>query len=280
MMGKENENTIPKVIHYCWFGGNPLPEEAIRCIDSWKKYCPDYEIKQWNESNFDISLCDYIQEAYAAKKWAFVSDYARFWILYNYGGLYFDTDVELINGISDIVSRGSFMGAEAYAKGTNQINAGVGLGAVAHSDFYKEVLDYYKELHFYIADGVYNDETVVTYVTNIAKKYGYKGTDEIEKVGDIYVYPPYFFCPYNYEKDLLEVVEKTRAIHWYSTSWKDEKEIEIHKKAMQIIKKNPNALGKAKGKMYEVFAKTFYFLKKEGVKGFFLRVVRKIKRKK
>lgn len=85
---------IPKIIHYCWFGGNPLPEDAKKYIESWRKYCPGYEIKEWNESNFDINCCDYVREAYEAKKWAFVSDYARFYILYQYGGLYFDTDVE------------------------------------------------------------------------------------------------------------------------------------------------------------------------------------------
>ena len=104
---------IPRIIHYCWFGGNQLPELAQKCIESWKKYFPDYEIKEWNESNFDLNCCDYVKEAYTAKKWAFVSDYARFWILYNYGGLYFDTDVEVIRDMSEIVNRGAFMGCEA-----------------------------------------------------------------------------------------------------------------------------------------------------------------------
>ena len=103
---------IPKIIHYCWFGGNPLPDLAVKCIDSWKKYCPDYEIKRWDESNFNLNCCDYVKEAYRAKKWAFVSDYARFKVLYDEGGLYFDTDVELIKPIDDILARGPFMGVE------------------------------------------------------------------------------------------------------------------------------------------------------------------------
>ena len=103
---------IPKIIHYCWFGGNPLPELAVKCIESWKKYCPDYEIKRWDESNFDLNCCDYVKEAYQAKKWAFVSDYVRFKVLYNEGGLYFDTDVELIKSIDDILAHGPFMGVE------------------------------------------------------------------------------------------------------------------------------------------------------------------------
>ena len=106
---------IPKIIHYCWFGGNPLPKSAIKCIESWKKYLPDYEIKEWNESNFDFSKCAYAREAAEKKKWAFVSDYARFKILYQYGGLYFDTDVEVIKPLDDIIAAGPFMGAENFA---------------------------------------------------------------------------------------------------------------------------------------------------------------------
>ena len=101
---------IPKIIHYCWFGHNPLPESAKKCIESWKKYLPGYEIKEWNESNFNVNAIPYTEEAYRLKKYAFVSDYARFWILYHYGGLYFDTDVEVIKRMDDIIERGAFMG--------------------------------------------------------------------------------------------------------------------------------------------------------------------------
>ena len=96
---------IPRTIHYCWFGGNPLPKSAVKCIDSWKRFFPDYEIKEWNESNFDVNAIDYTRQAYERKKYAFVSDYARFWLLYNYGGLYFDTDVEVIRPMDDIIEK-------------------------------------------------------------------------------------------------------------------------------------------------------------------------------
>ena len=95
---------IPKVIHYCWFGGKPLPASAQKCIDSWKKFLPGYEIVRWDESNFDVRAIPYISEAYDAGKYAFVSDYARFWVLYNFGGLYFDTDVEVIRPMDDIIA--------------------------------------------------------------------------------------------------------------------------------------------------------------------------------
>ena len=107
---------IPKVIHYCWFGRNPLPPFAVKCIESWKKFLPGYEIKEWNEDNFDVNIIPYTQEAYEARKYAFVSDYARFYILYHHGGIYFDTDVEVIKSIDDIIERGAFMGCENEAK--------------------------------------------------------------------------------------------------------------------------------------------------------------------
>ena len=106
------KNMIPHIIHYCWFGGNPLPEDAQKCIASWKKYLPGYEIKEWNESNFDVNCCPYVREAYQAKKYAFVSDYARFEVLYREGGLYFDTDVEVIRNMDHIVAAGNFMAFE------------------------------------------------------------------------------------------------------------------------------------------------------------------------
>ena len=100
---------IPKIIHYCWFGRKPLPPLAVKCIESWKKYLPDYTIKEWNEDNFDINIVPYTREAYEVGKYAFVSDYARFYILYHHGGLYFDTDVEVIRPMDDLVGRGAFL---------------------------------------------------------------------------------------------------------------------------------------------------------------------------
>ena len=103
---------IPKVIHYCWFGHHPLSPLAKKCMKSWKRYFPDYEIKEWNEGNFDLSYCDYVREAYEAKKWAFVSDYARLKIVYEQGGIYMDVDVELIKPLDELTERDGYMGFE------------------------------------------------------------------------------------------------------------------------------------------------------------------------
>lgn len=233
-----NKQKIPKVIHYCWFGGNPLPELAIKCIESWKKYCPDYEIKEWNESNFDINSCDYIKEAYEAKKWAFVSDYARFWILYYEGGLYFDTDVELIRSIDDIIERGNFMACEKAMNvevGTN-IAPGLGIAANPGLEIYREILDFYEKKHFLREDGNIDVTTIVKYTTDILKKYGFESKNEIQLVADIYIYPPEYFCPKDYQTEKINITENTRAIHHYSESWHG-----IYEKG---IKKIENFFGK------------------------------------
>ena len=129
------QKMIPKIIHYCWFGRNPLPESALKCIASWRKFFPDYEIVEWNEDNFDVNTIPYTAQAYAAKKYAFVSDYARLKILYDHGGLYFDTDVEVIKPFDDILAGGAFMGCELTAAQGCAVNPGLGLGVSAVRDF-------------------------------------------------------------------------------------------------------------------------------------------------
>ena len=203
----------PKIIHYCWFGGNPLPDDAKKCIGSWKKFFPEYEIKEWNERNFDVNCCDYVKEAYAAKKWAFVSDYARFWILYHEGGLYFDTDVEVIKDMSNIIAQGAFMGCETDDK----CNPGLGLGANPGLGLYKEILDYYEKIHFFIEGNT--TETVVTHTSKILKSHGWVGNGEIEQIEGVTIYPPEYFCPMDYKTGKLDITPNTRSIHWYTASW-------------------------------------------------------------
>ena len=212
---------IPKVIHYCWFGRKPLPSLAIKCIESWKKYLPDYEIKEWNEDNFNVNIIPYTQEAYEASKYAFVSDYARFWILYRYGGLYFDTDVEVIKPMDDIIARGSFMGCETMADGLTAISVapGLGLGATSELSLYKEILDVYSKLHFIEKDGSYNLKTVVSYTTEILFKHGLRDSNDIQKCADVWVYPIEYFCPVSVKDGKLRITDNTRSIHHYSQSW-------------------------------------------------------------
>lgn len=215
-------SNIPKKIHYCWFGGNPLPELAQKCIASWEKFCPDYEIIEWNESNFDVTCYDYVREAYEAKKWAFVSDYARFKILYEHGGLYFDTDVEVIKPLDDIVSKGGFMGREKES--ALSVAPGLGLGVNPGLALYKELLDAYHSRHFINKDGSYNLKTIVDYTTEILLKHGLKNVNEIQFVAGTYIYPKEYFCPMDYTSGELEITDNTYSIHHYSASWHSERE--------------------------------------------------------
>ena len=217
---------IPKIIHYCWFGRLPLPELAKRCIKSWQIFLPEYEIKEWNEDNFDVNIIPYTAEAYTAKKYAFVSDYARFWILYHYGGLYFDTDVEVIKPIDDIIARGAFMGSETSVTkvGVMRVAPGLGLSAVPGMSLYKELLDFYSHIHFVNVNGSYNLETIVTYTTNILLNYGLKNIDQIQECATVWIYPKDYFCPIDYDTKKIDITNNTRTIHHYASSWLGPKE--------------------------------------------------------
>ena len=237
---------IPKVIHYCWFGGNPLPELAQKCIASWRKFFPDYEIKEWNESNFDVNIIPYTAQAYAARKYAFVSDYARFWVLYREGGIYFDTDVEVIKPMDDIIARGSFMGCELKynPKATPEtmyvapglglgVNPGLGLGVNPGLGLLKELLDLYATLSFLNPDGTQNQKTIVEYTTELLCKYGLKNVPDIQQVADVWIYPHDYFNPLNANTGVLKITENTHSIHWFAKSWCDKRN-PIIEKAIQL----------------------------------------------
>lgn len=234
---------IPKVIHYCWFGGNPLPETAVKCIESWKKYCPNYEIRQWDESNFDVNCCTYVKQAYEAKKWAFISDYARFQILYEQGGLYFDTDVELIKPIDDLVEKGPFMGAERHTEGLPEVNPGVGLAARAGMPLYRELIQAYHERKFLNADGSFNLITIVAYTTEVLRKHGLQNVQGVQNVEGLWIYPPEYFCPKDMVSGELTVTENTRSIHHFDGTWYSEEE----RYALELKRKFPKALPRRVG---------------------------------
>ncbi len=230
---------IPKVIHYCWFGRNPLPELAIKCIESWKKFLPDYEIKEWNEDNFDVNIIPYTAEAYKAKKYAFVSDYARFWILYHYGGLYFDTDVEIIKPMDDIIARGPFMGCEGSAcdnvATAIAVAPGLGLGVNPGLGLYKELLDEYSTFCFYNTDGTLNLKTVVQYTTELLISHGLRNTNDIQECAEIVVYPKEYFCPKSMLSGKIRKTKNTVCIHHFAASWIDDVEKPWYKRIFRYF---------------------------------------------
>lgn len=217
-------NSIPKVIHYCWFGHNPLPPLAEKCIASWHKYMPDYEIKEWNEDNFDVYMTSYTEEAYRAKKYAYVSDVARFWILYHHGGVYFDVDVELVKPIDDILERGPFMGLEElldpWLGTTAAVAAGLGMASPPSLPFFGEMLDFYNNNHFFTPKGKLKETVVLLVTRKLLAKGGYD-VDRVSLCADIYIYPnEYFNAMSSFSKEIT-ITPNTRSIHHYAGSWVD-----------------------------------------------------------
>lgn len=209
----------PKIIHYCWFGGKPLPKNAQKCIHSWEKNLPDYEIKRWDESNFNVNIIPYVKEAYSVGKYAFVSDYARFWILYHYGGVYFDTDVEVLKSIDDIVQKGNFMGVEQQDENTITVAPGLGLAVEKKNILLKELMEIYHTSHFVLEDGTLCMKNIVEITTELLLDKGLKNTTNIQQCYGFTIYPKEYFCPIDYQTRELRVTENTRTIHHYAESW-------------------------------------------------------------
>lgn len=220
---------LPKVIHYCWFGGNPLPKNAELCIESWKRFFPDYEIKRWDEENFDINICAYTREAAIEKKWAFVSDFARINILYNEGGIYFDTDVEVIKNMDDIINEGPYVGLEE----NSGINMGLGCAFEPHNPLLLELINLYKKRSFYKKDGTIDDKTIVEVVSTVFEEKGWIPKNKIQKIMGVTIYTTDFFCPMNYHTRELNILDTTYTIHHYDASWFDDR---AKKRAMQYRK--------------------------------------------
>lgn len=215
---------IPKVIHYCWFGKNPLPTSAVKCIASWKKHFPEYAIKEWNEKNFDVNQIPYTKEAYKAKKYAFVSDFARFWILHKEGGLYFDTDVEIIQDMHHILEKGAFMGFELNpvnnVKRRMRVNPGLGLGVKAGHDFYQEMIDIYSNKHWISYKEAKKEmPTVIDYTTDLLINKGLKEINCIQTIEGINIYLEDVFCPISIVDGKLRITSETCTIHWFDQSW-------------------------------------------------------------
>lgn len=215
---------IPKVIHYCWFGGNPLPEDAKKCLASWKKHCPEYEIIEWNESNFDVNSNCYIKEAYEAKKYAFVTDYVRLFVMYEYGGIYMDTDVELVKNLDDFLKNRAFSGFES----SNSIPTGI-MASEKHFKLFGDLLKYYENKHFLNDDGSYDTTTNTVTITQMCKKYGLVLNNKYQVIDGFALYPNDYFCPLENETGVLKKTENTVAIHWFAKTWVKDESIKLLK---------------------------------------------------
>lgn len=229
---------IPKKIHYCWVGGAPLTPLAEKCIESWKKCCPDYEIIRWDENNYDFKKNKYMRQAYEQKKWGFVPDYARLDIIYQNGGIYLDTDVELLKSFDELLNDSFFCGVEEQNKNRITVAFGLGFGAEKGHPILRELMQEYEKINFINADGTLNVVASPIYQTDFLTKRGLINTDEIQKIEDITIYPKEYFNPMDLNTGKIVLKEKTISIHHYAGSWLNSKEkirYEIHKFLNRMI---------------------------------------------
>ncbi len=211
---------IPRVIHYFWFGKQPLSELALKCIESWKKYCPDYEIKLWNEDNYDITQNQYMHQTYLAGKYGFTVDYARLDVIYKYGGIYLDTDVELLKSLDELLDNHCFMGFETQ----KSVALGLGFGAEAGNNTILSLMKTYDEISFILPNGNLNLRPSPGIQTEILIKLGLS-TDGKEQIIDngCHIYPKAYFNPCNLDTSEIIVEDSTISIHHYAGSWLTEK---------------------------------------------------------
>lgn len=213
------EYKIPKIIHYCWFGGGKIPDQFLNYMNTWKEKCPDYQIIKWDESNYNVNSCCFVRQAYEHQKWAFVSDYARLDILYQYGGIYLDTDVELVKNLDPLRYDEFFCGFEQ----NNYINFGVGCGSIKGHPILKNLLTKYQSMNFELPNGELNLTACAIYQTEEMVNQGFTVENKYQHHDAIALYPSEVLAPY----DLLGlndfVTKNTFSIHHYSSTWWDRK---------------------------------------------------------
>lgn len=206
--------SIPKIIHYCWFGGKPLNQQALNCIESWKRFCPGFEIMRWDESNAPLNANRYAQQAMQTQKWAFVSDYVRLAVLKEYGGIYLDTDVELTSSLEPFLDKDGFIGfQDADCVGTGLI------ACKQNHPFARRALALYGDLDFLLPDGSVDDTTNVERITALLVQEGLRQDNCPQTVLDVSVYPSEYFSPKNLETGKITLTEHTCAIHYFGASW-------------------------------------------------------------
>lgn len=205
---------IPRKIHYCWFGKNEKPKLALKCIESWQKYCKDFEIIEWNESNFDVNMNAYTRYCYENKKWAYLSDFARLYVVANEGGIYFDTDVELVKPIPKLLHYEAFYGFETE----KYVATGLGFGAEKNHPTVLAMLNEYEKLMKEPPE-TFASVTCPIHNTEALKQFGFIGNGERQTTGGAEIFPVEYFNPYDDPTGRLNKTKNTISIHWYSKSW-------------------------------------------------------------
>lgn len=248
--------SIPKIIHFCWVSDEPYPEDIKRCMDSWAKKLPDYQIKHWNSNNFDINNWKYAAQALSKKKYAFVSDIVRLYALYTDGGVYLDSDIEVLKSFDNLLDAKAFTGFESYGRIAAWIMA-----SEKGNPLIKEILDFYRDKDFIDANGNTDLTPNTVLLTKILKKHGMKTMDKIQYLDYITIYPERFFCPLNPWTNEINITNDTYCIHYFKGAWAPPEDRYKHK----IINKLVNI--KVPIMLARVIAKFFVVIKYDGLKG-------------
>lgn len=229
---------VPKIIHYCWFGNNEMPNSVKMCIESWKKYCPNYKFILWSENNYNINeACEFVKKAYENKKWAFVTDYVRLDVVYRCGGIYLDTDVEILQNMDILLDKGrGFFGFEQQSS----INTGIGFACEKGETILEEMMEIYRNLEF-------NTEEMQKFAcpiinTKVLQKHGLITNNKLQIINGIKILPTEFLCPENMFDGTILYTEKTVSVHHYNASWMSKKEKALMKTIVKIKKILPQKM--------------------------------------
>lgn len=257
---------IPKIIHYFWFGNDHKPDIVVKCFKSWKMLATGYEIIEWNEQNFDVNCCDYTAQAYKAKKYAFVTDAARFMILYKYGGIYLDTDVELLKPLDPLLTHQMFMGFEDDCS----IAPGLIIGAAPHDEIIHELGHKYEHRLFVKEDGCLDETTVCEITSAYLNKIGFQLNGNKQSIQDRVLYSREYFCPLDFKTGKEAITSNTFTFHHYAATWHDD----IYRIKLMHIRKLSRYLGYEKS---YILVNAIFTLKYDGANIFFKKIVRKLK---
>jgi mannosyltransferase OCH1-like enzyme len=223
---------IPKVIHYCWFGRNPLPPLAIKCIESWKKFLPEYEIIEWNEDNFDLNAWLYTKQAYDMKKYAFVSDVCRLYAIKEYGGIYMDTDVEVLKPLDDFLHHQAFSGFE----NTTTIPTGL-MASEKNGQWVTDLLEYYMNRPFVIDKNLIDTTPNTIIITDMMIKKGIVINNKFQEIKNyVAFYPNDYFCPKSYFTNTIELTDNSYCIHHFASSWLPKKTKNLKKIKFMLMR--------------------------------------------
>jgi hypothetical protein len=224
---------IPKIIHYCWFGDNPMPANDAAYVEGWKSLLPDYQFMHWNEKNFDLSIVRFTEQVASVKKWGFIVDYIRAWAVYNYGGIYLDTDVELLKHLDIFLDNVCFSGFE----NGKYINPGNIFAGEKGCRIAKEVMDFYASYKFINKNGKLNLTPSPKILTSLLLKYGLKQNGAYQTLGDgiFTAYPFEYFCPIDFTTGKSNITRNTHSIHHFAMSWFSDFDIFLIARRRKII---------------------------------------------